>query len=495
MPSDLKPKRKPSWPANFMQRGSKFYVSVRVPESLRGVVTGGRQTHIRRSLKTTKEAEALRRFPLVLAEIKGQLEAARRDESGALKGRTPPKPTIDQEAAWWRERLISVGVDPAAAMSDDGFNRHVYDVLGEPIGGRWDGDREHPVYDPQRDAASHTLVDLVTGRRVPVMTELERFIANKRADGKMTPKYEDRARRTVQSLSEWLADRQKDSLGAVDRREAGLYAEHLSSLHTSPQTVTSRLSVLSSYWRWMERRGLARENPWRDQAPEKRTAPTDADKRPFTDLEVAALLSGTTYTTLHDLMRIAALSGLRIEEIAQLTVRDCADGLFNVRVAKTKAGVRRVPIHTALAPIIARRSQGKDPSAFLIEELVPVGSGRRSAKASERFTAYRRQLGLDERGEGQRQSDIDFHSWRRWFTTKAEGAGQEPHIISAVVGHTLGRQGTTLSVYSGGPSVEQMRAVVESVRLPPGIPAEKTDRPRMGEGRWPQRAQASKQEE
>jgi len=29
-------------------------------------------------------------------------------------------------------------------------------------------------------------------------------------------------------------------------------------------------------------------------------------------------------------------------------------------------------------------------------------------------------------------SNVDFHSFGRWFTTKAERAGQLPHIIDAV---------------------------------------------------------------
>jgi len=53
------------------------------------------------------------------------------------------------------------------------------------------------------------------------------------------------------------------------------------------------------------------------------------------------------------------------------------------------------------------------------------------------------------------QSNVDFHSFRRWFTTKAEQAGQLPHIIDAVAGHQ--RPGETLGRYSQGPSVAQMR--------------------------------------
>jgi integrase len=191
------------------------------------------------------------------------------------------------------------------------------------------------------------------------------------------------------------------------------------------------------------------------------------------------------------MMRIAALSGMRINEIGRLKVADCADEVFNIREAKTAAGVRRVPIHPTLKPIIARRSKGKAGDAYLIEELSAPQDHTtdRAGKASERFTTYRRDLGIDERKDGQRQSNIDFHSFRRWFVTKAEEAGQPPHIISAVVGHAGGRQGMTLGLYSGGPSEAQMRAVVESVKLPPGTPADKIDGSRMGDGRWPQRGQ------
>lgn len=77
---------------------------------------------------------------------------------------------------------------------------------------------------------------------------------------------------------------------------------------------------------------------------------------------------------------------------------------------------------------------------------------------------------------------MDFHSFRRWFVTAAERAGQPPHVISAVVGHEAGRGGMTLGTYSGGPSAVQLAGVVEAVRLPNGAPAERLGTYRMGEG-------------
>jgi integrase len=501
MSSSSPASRKANWPPNLMLRGGRFYVAVRVPESLRGVVTTGRQTHIRRSLHTSNEAEAIRRHRIAVAEIKALIESARRDPDGSRKGKDPAAPEVAADAAWWREHLKAEGIAPARAFDDIAFAETIDKIAGEPLRIEIGEDgREHAVYDPQRERRAMELADLVTGRRVPVAAELERFLEDKRgkSGGPLSSRYVSRIRRAVRGLGVWLAERSGgDNVAAVTRYEAGLYVEHLGRTCNTAQTASSLITSLSSYWKWMVKRGAATENPWKDQTPETRKSPQDADKRPYTDDEIRQLLSGDTYSTLHDMMRIAALSGMRINEIGRLTVADCADGVFNIREAKTAAGIRRVPIHPTLKRIVARRSKGKSADAFLIEELSARKDHTtdRAAKASERFTAYRRDLGMDERKDGQRQSNIDFHSFRRWFVTKAEEAGQPPHVISAVVGHAEGRQGMTLGLYSGGPSEAQMRAVVESVKLPKGTPADKHAGPRMGDGRWSQRDRSSTKSE
>jgi len=53
---------------------------------------------------------------------------------------------------------------------------------------------------------------------------------------------------------------------------------------------------------------------------------------------------------------------------------------------------------------------------------------------SKRFRTYRRGLGVDDQVEPKRRSLVNFHSFRRWFITKAEQAGIHPHIIAVVVG-------------------------------------------------------------
>jgi integrase len=164
---------------------------------------------------------------------------------------------------------------------------------------------------------------------------------------------------------------------------------------------------------------------------------------------------------------MAALSGMRIEELCRLKVRDCAGGLFKITKAKTTAGVRSVPIHSDLCAIVTGRSAGKGSDGYLFDELAdpPAGSPReRSMPAVKRFSRYMRALGVAVVVAGKRRSLTNFHSFRRWFITKAEHAGQPENIIASVVGHK--RQGMTLGVYSGGPSADQFKACVESVKLP-----------------------------
>jgi integrase len=164
-----------------------------------------------------------------------------------------------------------------------------------------------------------------------------------------------------------------------------------------------------------------------------------------------------------DFLRMAALSGMRREEIGRLRVVDCAGQIFIVRKGKTNAARRRIPIHSALAEIVARRVKDKDDGAFLFHDLTS-DRAERTDPLGKQFTRYRRSLGVQE-GSG-RRSIVTLHSFRNWFVTTAINASQPPHMVSLVVGHTEGRKGMTLQRYWHGADDEALRAVVEAVKLP-----------------------------
>jgi integrase len=103
---------------------------------------------------------------------------------------------------------------------------------------------------------------------------------------------------------------------------------------------------------------------------------------------------------------------------------------------------------------------------FVIAELrdAPKEGRQRSMAFSKRFGRCRQEVGVHEKRNGQRRSLVNFHSFRRWFITKAEHAGQPENIIRSVVGHK--RPGVIFGTYSGGASLAQRRACVQSIALP-----------------------------
>ena len=240
---------------------------------------------------------------------------------------------------------------------------------------------------------------------------------------------------------------------------------------TDRKTANRKISAVSAYWRWLLKRTAAVEaNPWTGQSLSKATVATSGTpKRPFSDTEVAVLLNGTEHRKpdpeLLDAMLVAALSGMRIEEAYRLTVADTADGRFTIRASKLQ--VSWVPIHLALQSVVTQQQAGKKGTAYVFHEAGPAREGlERSMPASKRFGHYRQRVGVHEREQGRKQSNIDFHSFRRWFITTARNAGIDRATVAAVVGHEVGN--ITDDVYSGGPSEALLRACVEAVKLPEG---------------------------
>ncbi len=191
---------------------------------------------------------------------------------------------------------------------------------------------------------------------------------------------------------------------------------------------------------------------------------------------------------------ISAFSGLRINEIAALQVKDCQSEKIAVTKSKTPSGVRIIPLHPLLRPLIKSRSGNKAPDDYLFHELPEqrANSKRdRSAPVSQSFTRERRRLGVEEKAtEKQRQSNVDFHSWRRWFIRNAVNAltkaepGYTPWTIASVVGHKVEDGsiegvslplGMTMGRYPGAASWAAMTACVNAVTLPTKAPQERKD--------------------
>lgn len=458
-------------PAPYLRGASrKWQIKMKVPKG------AGGPGQIARSLGTSDHAEALRRAPMVAAAMRREIEARRRHADGTrkdLKG----DPTEGQRKleGWWAERRVPHPTMPGRFLIPDHLEMAWADDLERTHGGplnRDDGeaaevDQPQRVeeYDPHKEAAATRLLGVVLGDRVPVASELDSYLKLRG----IKSSYASRTRRAVAVLEGWQARRPGgDNVHAITGRDAVAFADHLAGTGLTTATVNSLTSALSAYWGWMGSRYVATVNPWSGQGRRVVDRTRNAEKRPFTDEEVKALLGGTTSRTLHDMMRLAALTGMRLTEIGALRVKGGRLGVFQVEASKTTSGVRAVPVHPDLKALVARRIFGKQDEEYLIEELnsPPSHGGLRGRKVGEWFTSYRRDLQLDHRRDGRRQADADFHSFRRWFVTKAEQAGQGEVQVARIVGHKP--SGLTFGTYSGGGALDQAVAVVEAVRLPAG---------------------------
>jgi integrase len=312
-------------------------------------------------------------------------------------------------------------------------------------------------------------VDMATGAATP----LAHFVDPWLADGSYAERSNTMNRQAVRELGAWLVKQGiPEVIERVDRKVAGRYcSEHLGRAGVERDTANRKRSNLTQYWRWLIARGHAEDNPWVGQGlrqGRKAANDEDDDQRPYTEAELVKLFAGDADETMRDLMLVGALSGMRLDEACRLTVADCANGVFSVKVGKTKAARRIVPVHPLLSEVVERRCQDAARTAYLFHEFgEPRKDGSRGGAASNRFNRYRRDQGVDDRPNGRRRSRVDFHSFRHWFMTQALRARIEERIVKQVVGHAL--TGVTLSIYFGGDLEAAKRECVEAVRLPEAV--------------------------
>ncbi|WP_293676817.1 tyrosine-type recombinase/integrase [uncultured Phenylobacterium sp.] len=399
-----------------------------------------------RSLRTKSKAEALKRFDIEAGRVRAGIEKVR------------PK-TLKENVAYW-QALRATGTTDADVAYDREIERRLGPVLGEVTDEL--GEVE-PAYDPKREAEALEFAGLVNGTRIPVEYLVDDFIGA----SPVSLRYVSRIKLAVRQLGEFLRGRPAgNNLRAVDRRTASDFIAHLVKTERSVTTAKSKRSALSSYWDWLVTRRDAPENVWSGHKMPRQAG--RADVREYTMDEMVALLRGTAEQPMADFIRVGALTGARESEIGALRVRDRVGGWLTIPKGKTEAAKRRLPIHSDLTDLVKRRSAGKRPDDYLFHDLPKsAGKGRgRHEKMGERYTAYRRSVGVvDVREDG--RSRVDFHSFRRWFVTEAvRHSGHPEWVVSQIVGHATGKQSMTIGTYFGGSLDEQLVAVVESVRLP-----------------------------
>jgi len=277
-----------------------------------------------------------------------------------------------------------------------------------------------------------------------VDAHLEEWLSEINRSTKTTLDY----RGIINRFAKWCKA-QSYTVGSITRKSAGRYVtgELLPLEKMARVTAKKHLGAISSYWDYLRRRGhlgKGDSDPWSEQiAPERgKQGVVEETERAFEDEELTKVLYLDTPAKrgkplwdreLKDLALISTLSGMRLAEITDLTVEACQGGKFDLKKAKTKAGIRVIPIHSQLITLVAKRCEGRSGNDLLFKELENLPNA--SDTLSKAFTRRRVALGVDEKRDGKRRSLVNFHSFRRTFATKALHAGIPETIIEDVIGH------------------------------------------------------------
>lgn len=450
--------------------GGGWRVAIAVPRDLQEAVG---KTKLKQALGTDSLIVANQLKHSVITQLRASLDEYRKDA---------PSDPLMREAMALRQALAEAGRSgPRHDEARYEAISHAVATRAEEIQGRTIGeDRGEPEYEAKREARALAFADIAFGRATPLDLPLPTFLQEKKKWG---PRTVADFQRALGYLKEWLRENQhQGSLEAVTRRVAGDFVSaRLAGSGLSSKSINKYVTGLSGYWKWLMTKGYVEANVWTQQRAEKERPVEGNDMRVFDDHEMERLFEGKPRRGfVYDAMVIAALTGARMGVIVDLTVADCQGDQIRFRAGKHEKHSRLVPIHPDLKRVIASRVKGKGADDDLFPEMprpLPGDDPRkeRGQRLTKSFGTYRISVGVDDPRKSDGKSRVNFHSFRRWFITRAiaalnEGAtGYTPWTVAEVVAHSKGDMplDMTMSRYKAPDTVQAWRACVEAVQLPP----------------------------
>lgn len=277
------------------------------------------------------------------------------------------------------------------------------------------------------------LAAVVKGERTSIVQSLEAILKNDTASSSLL----NDKRLAVRLLNESGVHHIEE----VDRKRARKFVEGLIEDGTrSRATINKLVTRLHSVWNAFEITGIYEgSNPWSRQT----VRAVKSKRRAFDPKELAALLKASR-GWVNDVITVLAAHGLRIGEFFALNPGDVTDKEIAIRVGKTDAAERFVPIHT----------QARDA----LKRVGPDGERVSQVVFRKAFKTALERAGLQEKSD-----ELKIHSLRMYFYSERLKAGVPNLVLNEVVGH---ENPTLVKTYGSGFTFEQKLAVVEAVNLP-----------------------------
>jgi integrase len=442
-------------PKDYLKlRGHTWYVQVSIPPRLRKAADG--KSEYIKSLKTGDLNEANRRKHPYITAFKARIEALERHKPNELEDVYAKAVSFQEAMAKYKGIVLYDGrPDEEPYYATDEFLSQISDETQE-------------LLETHGEKVAEAFYKVARGEGTPLLlSQIETWLSEQA--GVITGQTISQHRTAATAFLAWSGG-EGVLIEDVNRRRAGQYVAHLLAPDSaiSRRTAGRYVSSLSSLWTWLEKRGLTQHNPWLRQGIAKKSTRGEANGRiQWSDDALVAVLSGSytpRYTEIfHDLVRLALVTGARLDELCALTVgavhqRD--DGWWiTIREGKTEASLRDIPVHESAAHVLKRRLKSAK-SSFLFDGLVAGGPDKkRSWHVSKAFGRYTRKLGLGEKRQV-------FHALRNTFIEVMEAAEVPESTVKLLTGHA--RQSMTFGRYSKGERVP-LRAAINKLRYSSGV--------------------------
>lgn len=407
------------------KRRNKWYATLKVPARLQGKIG---LTKLLKSLQTPDKRTAEARARPIVSLWQAKLREAD-GEAGS----------VHQELLQWREAYAE-----AEATDDE----------GGALGAITDAllDKAEAIAQAHDEQAAQKFYAVATGKKTP--TSLH-FVEWKAHITNLKQKTQDQYAKDVQLLVDKF-----HVLEDITPKEARKWVTERQGAGDTYSSLKRMVSAWRRYWKYLESIDAVPPNsfPFSVQNIQRAKKTKKGGWIKFPAESVPALWLAAEEGkdgVLADLIRIGAYSGARIEELCSLKVDDVTPVSFLIVDAKTEAGIREVPIHKAIAPLMDRlKAQSED--GYILSGLTFNKYGDRSNAIGKRFGRLKTRLGYGEAHV--------FHSLRKTLVTLLEDAGVPENLAADIVGHE--KPSMTYGLYSGGASLETKAEALARAHYP-----------------------------
>lgn len=402
-----------------------WYATITIPEEVRHII--GRGARFFQSTKTKSEAEALRRASMLVPGWKDEIAKAR----GTLPN---PKDTF------WES------LKKQHMSTDDEGTQLAIEELAEQMASK--------VTDP---VEASNLYKMATNQQGTLLAPL---VEDWKGSLRLAQKTIDQQYRDMVRMADYFVN-----LESLKPQKVKAWTDKMLKEKATSATFARIGGGCRSFWAYLQQSGtvsMIEPDPFEGSfklalkmAVKNTTGRTGSSYSQDDMTKIYTAAQATGDQPLTDLIALGAYTGARIEELGRLTKETCQDGVFTIRKSKTDAGVREIPIHPVVAPLVARMLKAST-DGYLVPSSTDNKYGERASALGKKYGKLKTSLGFG--------SNLVFHSTRNTLITLMERAGVSEGIAADIVGHE--KKTITFGLYSSGSEQAQKLAAISKVSYP-----------------------------